>query len=78
MGLVGDGWDGDGDGFSNLQEFLDGTDPKDPLSKSQKPAKLELPPMDIEVQGNGVVVKTSSSTGGRSGERPDIVFGVTS
>ncbi len=58
FGGVGDGnGDGDGDGFSNLQEFLDGTDPKDPLSKSQKPAKLELPPMDIAIQGNGVVVK---------------------
>jgi hypothetical protein len=58
FGGVGDGnGDGDGDGFSNLQEFLDGTDPKDPLSKSQKAVKLELPPMDIAIQGNGVVVK---------------------
>lgn len=49
--------DGDGDGFSNLQELLDGTDPKDPLSKSQKAVKLNLPPMDISIQGDGVVLK---------------------
>jgi hypothetical protein len=47
--------DGDGDGFSDLQEFLDGTDPKDALSKSQKAVKLELPLVDIELgEGNGV------------------------
>lgn len=50
--------DSDGDGFSELQEFLDGTDPKDAASKSQKAAKLDLPPIGIGLkEGGGIQVK---------------------
>ena len=36
--------DKDGDGYSNLQEFLDGTDPNDKAIKSASPPVLLMPP----------------------------------
>ncbi len=38
VGLADPFGDADGDGYSNLQEMLDGTDPRDPFSKPSGPA----------------------------------------
>lgn len=41
--------DSDGDGFSNLQELLDGTDPQSASSNGTVPVKLDPPVIAIEV-----------------------------
>ncbi|MDB6070619.1 MAG: hypothetical protein JWL81_1790 [Verrucomicrobiales bacterium] len=41
--------DSDGDGFSNLQELLDGTDPQSASSKGTQAAKLDPPVIAIDV-----------------------------
>jgi hypothetical protein len=45
--------DDDGDGFSNLQELLDGTDPKDALAKGLVPVPLSPPVLDLSLKLNG-------------------------
>lgn len=45
--------DDDGDGFSNLQELLDGTDPKDALAKGVVPVPLSPPVLDLTLKLNG-------------------------
>src|SRR4030095_1667609 len=47
LGQTGDG-DLDGDGISNLQEFLDHTDAKDGLSKSALAQNLTPPQLDVQ------------------------------
>jgi hypothetical protein len=44
--------DADKDGISNLQEFLDGTDPMNPLSHSAFAVNLGLPTLKIEPPSN--------------------------
>lgn len=47
-GTVGDPFgDLDGDGYSNLQEYLDGTDPGDANSKGVAVVKLDVPEMEV-------------------------------
>jgi len=43
----------DGDGHTNLQEYLDGTDPGDVLFKSLAPVDLSPPAIAIELAGGG-------------------------
>lgn len=45
--------DFDGDGFSNLQEALDGTDPNNPLSQGLMPVNLSPPALNLEVLPGG-------------------------
>jgi hypothetical protein len=45
--------DFDGDGFSNLQEFLDGSDPNNPLSKGQMVVNLAPPALNLELLPGG-------------------------
>ena len=52
--------DDDGDGFSNLQEMFDGTDPKDPLSHIGVAANLLPPVISLEVLGGGQLKLTWS------------------
>lgn len=47
--------DDDGDGFSNFQEFLDGTDPLDPYSNGVEPADLAPPQVEIFMSDFGDV-----------------------
>ena len=54
--------DDDGDGFSNLQEFLDGTDPKNPLSHTVHPISLMPPLLSLESLSAGSPLKNSAST----------------
>lgn len=49
------GVDSDGDGFSNLQEYLDGTDPRDGLAKGAVAYNLVMPPLVLEMGGGGAV-----------------------
>jgi hypothetical protein len=62
--LISDAWEGlflagstddttdtDGDGFTDLQEFLDGTDPKDPLVHSALAVHIGPPALSIKVLG---------------------------
>jgi hypothetical protein len=52
--------DDDGDGYSNLQELLEGTDPRDGLSKPIAPiADLSPPEMKIESDLGGSLLKLS-------------------
>ena len=51
--------DDDGDGFSNLQEFLDGTDPKNPLSHSVHPISLMPPLLSLASLSEGSLLKLS-------------------
>lgn len=52
------GADSDGDGYSNLQEYLDGSDPRDSLSKGLVAYNLVMPPLVLEMGGgNAVKVK---------------------
>lgn len=47
-GTVGDPFgDLDGDGYSNLQEYLDGTDPGDANSKGVAVVKLDVPELEV-------------------------------
>jgi hypothetical protein len=49
-GVVGDLFgDLDGDGYSNLQEYLDGTDPGDANSKGLAVVKLDVPEIEMEL-----------------------------
>ncbi len=48
--------DSDGDGFSDLQEYLDGTDPADPGSSSSSVADLSSPGVALEISGTNVIV----------------------
>ncbi len=45
--------DGDLDTFTNLQEFLDGTDPKDALAKGVTPVSLLPPMLEVGLKPNG-------------------------
>lgn len=45
--------DSDGDGNSNLQEYLDGTDPTDPLQKTPVKVDLGMPPLAIAPNEQG-------------------------
>jgi hypothetical protein len=48
--------DSDGDGYSNLQELFDGTDPRDGLSKSgSPPADLSPPTITVDSLGGGLL-----------------------
>jgi hypothetical protein len=49
--------DDDGDGFSNLQEFLDGTDPMDKLANSGVPVSLLPPAIGLDLGGGGLSLK---------------------
>jgi hypothetical protein len=52
--------DDDGDGYSNLQEMLEGTDPRDGLNKPVGPVvDLSPPEMKIESSGDGNMLKLS-------------------
>ncbi|MBL9140217.1 MAG: VCBS repeat-containing protein [Verrucomicrobiales bacterium] len=44
--------DPDGDGFGNLQEFLDGTDPKDGLARGMNPVNLGPPEIRVWLHPN--------------------------
>src|SRR5262249_4877508 len=48
--------DADGDGISNLAEFLNGTDPFDPASKPGNPAKADPPEVQVTVQNGQLVL----------------------
>jgi hypothetical protein len=48
--------DDDGDGISNLQEILEGTDPLDPNSKAEQAVDLSPPPVQIALDGQGGLV----------------------
>jgi hypothetical protein len=49
------GSDSDGDGFSNLQEYLDGSDPRDGISMGVVAYNLVMPPLVLEMGGGGAV-----------------------
>lgn len=52
--------DDDGDGYSNLQEMFEGTDPRDSSSKPSVPAKSLAPPeITVETMGGGTLLKLS-------------------
>ncbi len=48
--------DTDGDGISNLQESLEGTDPLDPSSKGPAPVNIGPPQVDLTIDGNQLKV----------------------
>jgi hypothetical protein len=51
--------DKDGDGYSNLQEFLDGTDPNDKAIKGAGPPVVFLPPaINLQLKPNGLLSLT--------------------
>ena len=48
--------DADGDGYSNLQELFEGTDPRDPRSKPSAPVVFLSPPeITVETMGGGML-----------------------
>jgi hypothetical protein len=55
LGQNGNG-DADGDGISNLQESLDGTDLLDALNKGAGPANVGPPQIDLAMDGNQLKV----------------------
>jgi hypothetical protein len=50
--------DSDGDGFSDLQEVLDGTDPNDPSSNGQTVVNLSPPALSLEILPGGLTKLT--------------------